>query len=236
MKGHSAAPRKETELSVWQPLLAMLSHITTGTPCLMDKSCKLYSGTKQLCGRMKSHVKRLLVDTLLVLLTWQLSQHPAQEVFKGGGNADEHPPVQQPKPRTGCTHLLSSDTTWACEGYAEHIKLSPSVLRSFPLSLTATPIQLLSAFLPQAWYATEKVDCPKSEAKKKTETDIPNTICQGHLWLLLNQPYQDSGCQDKPAYREVRLHFMVCPKNICREPGGASIIAFNTPHIWCMPL
>lgn len=32
------------------------------------------------------------------------------------------------------------------------------------------------------------------------------------------------------------LHFMFCPKNICREPGGASIIAFKTPHIWCMPL
>lgn len=34
MKGHSAAPKKETELSDWQPLLAMLSHITTGTPAL----------------------------------------------------------------------------------------------------------------------------------------------------------------------------------------------------------
>lgn len=42
---------------------------------------------------MKGHVERLLVDTLLLLLTWQLSQHPAQEVFKGAGNADGHPPV-----------------------------------------------------------------------------------------------------------------------------------------------
>lgn len=34
MKGHNAAPRKETKLSVWQPLLAILSHITGNfMPC-----------------------------------------------------------------------------------------------------------------------------------------------------------------------------------------------------------
>lgn len=117
------------------------------------------------------------------------------------------------------------------------IKVSPSVLRSFPLSLTATPIQLLSAFLPQVWYATEEGDPPKSEAEEKTETDVPNAIMPRTPVatpepIILGQWLSGQACIQGGE----TLHFMFCPKNICREPGGASIIAFKTPHIWCMPL
>lgn len=76
MKGHSAAPRKEREFSVWQPLLAFLNLIITGTPCTVDRSFRLYSGTKWWCRRMKGHTERLMADILALLTLW-LSQHPA---------------------------------------------------------------------------------------------------------------------------------------------------------------
>lgn len=69
-------------------------------------------------------------------------------------------------------------------------------------------------------------DAPKSGAQEKTETDLPNATVP-RIPVAAHEPTIPGQWIMGTRESETR-HFMLCPKNICRKPGGASIMAFKT--------